>query len=135
MDNNGFSNIMYTLMISFFGAMAKEINDKSKTNESFSIFFGEIILHGFSGWIFALISSKYLGWTDITSLTIAAGIGGLFGFDLIKVTVKFGFKVLEGSKNVKLDDSDILFDKEQKKKPTRKPSTKKKVEKVEQNEE
>lgn len=127
MNNNGFSNIIYTLMISFFGALAKEINDKSKTQESFNIFFGEIILHGFSGWIVALAASKYLGWEDFTSLTIVAGIGGLFGFDLMKLLLKIGLKVLASARNIKLDDSDTDFDKEQKKKPTRKPTTKKKV--------
>jgi hypothetical protein len=116
MNNNGFSNIIYTLMISFFGALAKEINDKSHTNESFNIFFGEIILHGFSGWIFGLLATKYLGWTDMASITIAAGIGGLFGFDLLKVVIKIATKTLESSKNLKLDDSDTDFDKEQKKK-------------------
>jgi hypothetical protein len=114
MNNNGFSNIIYTLMISFFGALAKEINDKSKTNESFNIFFGEIILHGFSGWIFALITSKYLGWTDMNSLTIAAGIGGLFGFDLMKLVLKIGVKLFASAKSIKLDDSDTDFSDKQK---------------------
>lgn len=127
MENNGFSNIIYTLMISFFGALAKEINDKSKTKESFNIFFGEIILHGFSGWIVALAASKYLGWEDFTSLTIVAGIGGLFGFDLLKILFKIGLRILASTKNIKLDDSDTEFDKEQKKKTTRKPATKKKA--------
>ena len=125
MNNNGFSNIIYTLMISFFGALCKEINDKSHTNESFNIFFGEIVLHGFSGWIFGLIATKYLGWTDITSLTIAAGIGGLFGFDLMKLVLKIGVKILASTKNIKLDESDVNFSDEQKTKPTRKPRAKK----------
>lgn len=127
MNNNSFSNIIYTLMISFFGALAKEINDKSHTQESFNIFFGEIILHGFSGWIFALIAQKFLKWEDMTSLTILAGIGGLFGFQGLKVGLKF----LANLKNIKLDDSDLDGDKEQKKKPARKPRVKKQ-EKIEE---
>lgn len=114
-NNNGFSNIIYTLMISFFGALAKEINDKSHTNESFSIFFGEIILHGFSGWIFALWMSKNFGWTDINSLTIVAGVGGLFGFDLLKIAIKIAIKSYDSSKN-NTDDSDTDSNKKPKKK-------------------
>ena len=104
-------------MISFFGALCKEINDKPHTNESFNIFFGEIVLHGFCGWIFALIMQKFAGWTDMTSMTIAAGVGGLFGFNLIKLVVKIGFRILANEKDVELNDSDLdKLDDEQKKK-------------------
>jgi hypothetical protein len=116
MNNNGFSNIIYTLMISVFGAFAKEINDKSKTNESFNIFVGEIVLHGFSGWIVGLCANKYLGLTDYTSITIFAGIGGLFGFDLVKVITKMILSTIAKSQDVELDDSDTNFDDDKRKK-------------------
>lgn len=107
MKDNDFFNIVYTLIISIFGALAKEINDKAKIHESLSIFFGEIILHGFSGWIFGLIAQKYLGLTDMASVTIFAGIGGLFGFDLVKLVLRLGLKILASSKDVELKDSDL----------------------------
>lgn len=107
MGNNGFSNIIYTMLISFFGALCKEINDKSHTSESFSIFFGEILLHGFSGWLFGLSANKYFGLTDLTVITIFAGIGGLFGYDLIKIVLKMILTTVANSKNIELDESDM----------------------------
>ena len=116
MDNHGFFNILYTLAISTFGALAKEINDKSKTHESMSVFFGEIVLHGFSGWIFALAATSYLGLTEFNQITIAAGVGGLFGFDLLKIVMKVGLKLIASAKDIKLNDSDLnLDDKDNKK--------------------
>lgn len=109
MNDHGFFNIIYTLVISSFGALCKEINDTSKEHESLSKFFGEIVLHGFSGWIVGLIANKYLGLTDLTSITIFAGIGGLFGFDLIKVLAKIAISVLASSKNIKMNDDDTKF--------------------------
>ena len=107
MNDHGFFNIAYTFLISISGALAKEINDKAKGHESLSVFFGEIILHGFSGWIFGLMAQKYLGLTDFTSITIFAGIGGLFGFDLVKMVLKFALKFMAAAKNVDLKDSDL----------------------------
>lgn len=104
MNEHGFFNIIYTLVISSFGALCKEINDTTKKHESLSIFFGEIILHGFSGWIFGLIATKYYGFTDLTSITIFAGIGGLFGFDLVKAIVKISINAYTSAKDVKMDD-------------------------------
>ena len=84
MNNNDFFIIVYPLIIAFFGAICKEINDKTHDNtESFSIFFGEIMLHGFSGWIVGLYSIKYYS-SDLISITMFAGLGGLFGFELVK---------------------------------------------------
>ena len=109
MDNNGFFNIIYTLVISYFGALCKEINDKTKENESLSRFFGEIILHGFSGWIIGLTANKYVGLSDLTSVTIFAGIGGLFGFDLLKILARLALNMFANSKNIKIDDKDAKF--------------------------
>lgn len=114
MNNNGFSIIIYSLIISFFGAFAKETNYKSKSRESFNIFFGEIILHGFSGWIVGLGLCKYLNVTDLISITIFAGVGGLFGYNLVKLGLKISIKFLASAKNINIDDSDIDFDEEQK---------------------
>ena len=107
MNNHDFFNIAYTLIISFFGALCKEINDKTKQHESLSVFFGEILLHGFSGWIVGLAANKYLGLTDFTSITIFAGVGGLFGFDLVKILLRMGLKLLAAAKDVKIEDSDL----------------------------
>ena len=107
MDINSidFSTILYTAMIAFFGAISKEINDKSKDkNESFSVFFGEVVLHGFSGWIVGLFATKFLKASDIISLTIYAGIGGLFGYDLVKIILKMILTTI--SKNNKFDETD-----------------------------
>lgn len=106
MNDHGFFNIIYTLVISSFGALCKEINDKTKEHESFSRFFGEIILHGFSGWIVGLTATKGFGLNDITWITIFAGTGGLFGFDLIKVLLKLFLDILANSRNVKINDDD-----------------------------
>lgn len=100
MNEHGFFNILYTLVISYFGALCKEINDKTKQRESLSVFFGEIVLHGFSGWIFGLMANSYLKLTDITSITIFAGVGGLFGYDLVKAITKKFLK----EKGVNLED-------------------------------
>lgn len=115
MNTNGFGNILYTAVIAFFGALAKEINDKTTTDETFSRFFGQVILHGFSGWIVGLCANKYLGLTDMTSITIFAGIGGLFGYDLIKIILKMILKVIASTRNIDLKDSDINFDEDDKK--------------------
>ena len=106
MNEHDFFNIIYTLIIASFGALCKEINDNSKQHESLSIFFGEIILHGFSGWIVGLIANKYLGLMDLTSITIFAGIGGLFGFDLIKLVGRLALSIFANSKNIKIDKDD-----------------------------
>lgn len=104
-NDNSFSTILYTAVISFFGAICKEINDKSKDGtETFSIFFGEIILHGFSGWIVGLMANKYFGLTDLSSITIYAGIGGLFGYDLVKILLKIILTIVTNSKNVDIND-------------------------------
>ena len=116
MHNDGFSNIIYTAVIALFGAIAKEINDKATTDETLSVFFSQIILHGFSGWIVGLCANKYLGLTDLTSITIFAGIGGLFGYDLVKVLFKIIVKTIASSRNIKLDDSDTNFDEKDNKK-------------------
>ena len=107
MFNNGFSDIIYTLLIAFFGALCKEINDKTHTSESFPIFFGEILLHGFSGWLVGLCANKYLNLTDIRSITIFAGIGGLFGYDLVKIILKMILTTIANSRNIKLNDDDL----------------------------
>ena len=109
MNDHGFFNIIYTLVISSFGALCKEINDKTKEHESLYIFFGEIILHGFSGWIVGLIANVKLGLTDLTSITIFAGIGGLFGFDLLKFIARLAIGMYTNSKNIKMDDNDTKF--------------------------
>ena len=109
MNLHDFFNIMYTLVISYFGAIAKEINDKTKEHESLSKFFGEIILHGFSGWIVGLTANKYLGLDDCTSITIFAGLGGLFGFDLLKFMFKLAISIFANSKNIKIKDDDMKF--------------------------
>jgi hypothetical protein len=119
-NNNSFSTILYAAIIAFFGAIAKEINDKSKDKtESFPMFFGEVFLHGFSGWIVGLIAIKYLGSTDITSITIYAGVGGLFGYDLAKVTLKFILKLISNAKSIEIDDK-FIDKKETTKKTTKK---------------
>ena len=119
-NNNSFSTILYAAIIAFFGAIAKEINDKSKDKtESFSMFFGEVVLHGFSGWIVGLIAIKYLRSTDIISITIYAGIGGLFGYDLAKVALKFILKLISNAKNIEIDDK-FIDKKETTKKTTKK---------------
>lgn len=84
MVNNDFFIIIYTLLVAFCGATCKEINDKTHDNtESFRIFFGEIMLHGFSGWLVGLYSIKYVN-NDLITITIFSGLGGLFGFALVK---------------------------------------------------
>ena len=115
MGDNNFSNILYTAAIAIFGALAKEINDKSTTNETLSVFFSEIILHGFSGWIVGLAANKYFGFTDLTSITIWAGIGGLFGYDMVKVLYKILVTSIANSRNVKLNESDTNPDDKNKK--------------------
>jgi len=108
LGNNNFSTILYTAIIAFFGAISKEINDKSKDNtESFFIFFAEVILHGFSGWIVGLFAVKYLKSSDIISITIYAGVGGLFGYDLAKVVLKTVLTIITKSNiNIDLDELD-----------------------------
>lgn len=97
MVNNDFFIILYSLLIAFFGATCKEINDKSRdSTESFNMFFGEIMLHGFSGWIIGLYSIKYIS-NDIISITIFSGVGGLMGFQLIKVIYKRLFPDIKDS--------------------------------------
>lgn len=102
MINNDFFIIVYSLLIAFFGATCKEINDKTRDNtESFSIFFGEIMLHGFSGWIVGLYSIKYIN-NDLISITIFSGLGGLFGFHAVKMVYK---RLFPNAKNDNLDKS------------------------------
>lgn len=120
---NSFSNIAYMAMIAFFGAVCREINDKSKTQESFGVFFGEIFFHGFSGWMTGLVAFKYLDFTDLIGMTLSSGVGGLFGFDLLKIIVKVGSKLLATAKDVSLNDSDLDFEKKPKKKTTTRKKT------------
>lgn len=91
-SENGFFNIVYTAVVAVCGALAKEINDQAKGEESFKVFIAEVVLHGFSGWIVGLIATKYLHLTDLTSITIFAGIGGLFGYDLVKILLNMVLK-------------------------------------------
>ena len=67
-SGNGFFNILYTAIVAIAGALAKEINDKAKDKESFPVFVSEVILHGFSGWIGALLAIKYTNSMDILFL-------------------------------------------------------------------
>ena len=103
-DGNGFFNILYTAIVAIAGALAKEINDRAKNNESFKVFVSEVIFHGFSGWISALLAIKYSNSMDILSITIFSGLGGLFGYDLIKVIFKM---VVEKIGNIKPSDKDF----------------------------
>lgn len=102
-SGNGFFNILYTAIVAIAGALAKEINDKAKDKESFPVFVSEVILHGFSGWIGALLAIKYTNSMDILSYTIFAGLGGLFGYDLIKVIFKM---VVDKFASIKTNDKE-----------------------------
>lgn len=102
-SGNGIFLMLYTAIVAIAGALAKEINDKAKTKENFTIFVSEVILHGFSGWICGLLAMKYFNVIDLISTTIYAGIGGLVGYDLVKVVFKM---VVEKVSNIKINDKE-----------------------------
>lgn len=105
-DNDHF-NILYVALVSFFAAFCKEINDKARTKEDFSMFIGEVALHGFSGWLLGVIACKWL--TDVESITFVAGVGGLLGYNLIQIIAKIAISVLAQTKNIDINVNDIDF--------------------------
>lgn len=84
-DKEGFFKVLYICIISFFGATAKQINTdiNDVATKNVTNLFKRVFFHGFSGWLFGLAAVKYLNINDLTSITVCAGIGGLFGYDAI----------------------------------------------------
>lgn len=108
-DSN-FFNVLYAALVSFFGALCKEINDRSRNKENLGVFIGEVLLHGFSGWVVGMTAVRWFNITDAIGLSICAGIGGLLGFDLVKVLSKILITSVANSRNVKLNEEDTNFD-------------------------
>lgn len=103
MDNDLFF-LLYTALIAFFGATAKEANDISKANEKAFIFAMEVLSNGFAGWMTGLLLIKRGGYRgDIVAITICAGIGGFLGITLLHYIVKLYASVTGKGKDIDLD--------------------------------
>lgn len=114
MQNTNNSNDIFTILwiaaCGYFSAFCKEINDKTHNKESMAIFMGEIMLHGLCGTIIGLVTSHFT--QELSLITASSAIGGIFGCQLLKVTVKIVIVYLAAMKNVKIDIKDINLDDE-----------------------
>ncbi|MCX8074117.1 MAG: hypothetical protein N2749_00835 [Clostridia bacterium] len=106
-DKEGFFKVIYICLISLFGATARQINSSiDEEKKDIKILIQKVFFHGFSGWLFGLAATKYLGLSDLTSITVCAGIGGLFGYDAIKVMVNIALNTISKSTDVNKNISD-----------------------------
>lgn len=92
--------IFWTILISFFCAFVKELNDYAKTpkeKHNFLLFVSEILLSGVCGSLIGILTMYFIN--NVYIITFCSGIGGILGLQLIKL----GFKVFLVLKNVDLD--------------------------------
>jgi hypothetical protein len=105
-------SFLWIAAIGFFAAFSKEIHDRAHTKETFQEFIGEILLHGFCGWLIGIAATRFTD--DLAIITVVSGVGGLFGFTILKTLVRLAIVYGAGLKNVKVDMKDIMLDDEDK---------------------
>ena len=112
-NNNDFLTMLWIAVCGFFSAFCKEINDRAYNKETTAVFIGEIMLHGVSGTLIGIFASNF---TDKLSLiTCAAGVGGIFGYNLLKVIFRYAATYYGALKDIKIELNDLEDDKHEKK--------------------
>jgi len=101
-------SFLWIAAVGFFAAFSKEIHDKAQAKETFQEFISEILLHGFSGWLIGIAATRFTD--DLAIITVVSGVGGLFGFTILKTLVRLAIVYGASLKNVKVDLKDIVLD-------------------------
>lgn len=112
-NSNDFFTMLWIMICSYFAAFCKEINDKAhNTEETVFMVISEILLHGLSGTIIGVYVSYQ---TDSVALiTCAAAVGGMFGYNLLRLLLKYVVAYGAATKNISInmDDLDKLDEEE-----------------------
>jgi hypothetical protein len=94
--------ILWVVVISFFSAFAKELNDKAKNpKETFMLFVSEVLLNGVCGAITGVLAFNLTD--NIYTISAISAIGGLMGMNLIMYITKLGIVYVAALKNVSMD--------------------------------
>lgn len=97
--------ILWVLVISFFSAFAKELNDKAKDpKETFLLFVSEVLLNGVCGAITGVLAFNLTD--NIYTVSAIAAVGGLLGMSIIKYVTKLGIVYVAALKNISMEDLD-----------------------------
>jgi hypothetical protein len=94
--------ILVVVVISFFSAFTRELNDRAKNpKESFLMFVSEVLLNGVCGAITGVLA---FGLTDNIYIVFAlASVGGLMGMSLLVYVTKMLLLHVAALKNISLD--------------------------------
>lgn len=95
--------ILWVVVIAFFSAFAKELNDRAKDpKETFLLFVSEVLLNGVCGAITGVLAFNLTD--NIYTISAISAIGGLMGMNLIKYVTKLGIVYVATLKNITMDD-------------------------------
>jgi len=95
--------ILWVVVISFFSAFAKELNDRAKDpKETFLLFVSEVLLNGVCGAITGVLAFNLT--SNIYTISAISAIGGLMGMNLIKYITKIGIVYVATLKNISMDE-------------------------------
>ncbi|AMS01166.1 putative holin [Bacillus phage AR9] len=115
--------ILWVVVISFFSAFAKELNDRAKNpKETFLLFLSEVLLNGVCGAITGVLAFNLTD--NIYTISAISAIGGLMGMNLIKYITKLGIVYVAALRNINVDDlSKINLDDEKPSEEEKKENT------------
>jgi hypothetical protein len=95
--------ILWVVVIAFFSAFAKELNDRAKDpKETFLLFVSEVLLNGVCGAITGVLAFNLTD--NIYTISAISAIGGLMGMNLIKYITKLGIVYVATLKNISMDE-------------------------------
>jgi hypothetical protein len=95
--------ILWVVVIAFFSAFAKELNDRAKDpKETFLLFVSEVLLNGVCGAITGVLAFNLTD--NIYTISAISAIGGLMGMNLIKYVTKLGIVYVATLKNISMDE-------------------------------
>ncbi|ALN97832.1 hypothetical protein Bp8pS_153 [Bacillus phage vB_BpuM-BpSp] len=101
--NDDLVKILWLIVISFFSAFAKELNDRAKDPKvTFLLFISEVLLNGVCGAITGILMFNLTD--NIYTVSAVAAIGGLMGMSFLKQVLKIVLLYITSLKNIKLED-------------------------------